>query len=304
MPRVLLGNKCDLATCSVECRQAQDLARSYGVPYMETSAKKCQSPRTSGQRGRPASGSGPTQLPGDVEVPGESCPDQAGAVTLGPRPLYPQSSNGGGLLLPEPPQVTEVALWGTSRPQLATCGSERARLALGQNSGLARAAPLVIILGGEVVMACLPSRGPNSGQANPFWVRDSCRARGVPSSGKASMKQQGVSLDSRGLGVTVLTVTLSSGGPCLGGNSIAVATANPEGCPGLRAGRPDVELMFLEGMFWKEQMSSVTSSLEMTFDALLPDFKDFLSEGKVITALSPREGFTYKVFKTQEGFHI
>ncbi|XP_036701969.1 GTPase HRas-like [Balaenoptera musculus] len=42
MPRVLLGNKCDLATCSVECRQAQDLARSYGVLYMETSAKKCQ----------------------------------------------------------------------------------------------------------------------------------------------------------------------------------------------------------------------------------------------------------------------
>eukprot|EP00069_Balaena_mysticetus_P021702 bmy_13727T0 len=155
MPRVLLGNKCDLATCTVECQQAQDLARSYGVPYMETSAKKCQvhrppalqparappcpgaaltapspsmqgsrsgsgsgsgsgsssrtlwdplgpllpsspsrckSPWTSGQRGRPASGSGPTQLPGDVEVPGESCPDQAGAVTLGPRPLYPQSN--------------------------------------------------------------------------------------------------------------------------------------------------------------------------------------------------------------------
>ncbi|XP_029071511.1 GTPase HRas-like isoform X2 [Monodon monoceros] len=42
MPRVLLGNKCDLATCTVECWQAQDLARSYGIPYMETSAKKCQ----------------------------------------------------------------------------------------------------------------------------------------------------------------------------------------------------------------------------------------------------------------------
>ena len=38
-----------------------------------------------------------------------------------------------------------------------------------------------------------------------------------------------------------------------------------------------------------------------TFDALLPNFKDFLSEGKVVTALSPHEGFTYKVFKTQEG---
>ncbi|XP_054938872.1 GTPase HRas-like [Physeter macrocephalus] len=42
MPRVLVGNKCDLATCTMECRQAQDLARSCGVPYMETSAKKCQ----------------------------------------------------------------------------------------------------------------------------------------------------------------------------------------------------------------------------------------------------------------------
>ncbi|XP_060002404.1 GTPase HRas-like [Lagenorhynchus albirostris] len=42
MPRVLLGNKCDLATCTVECWQAQDLACSYGIPYMETSAKKGQ----------------------------------------------------------------------------------------------------------------------------------------------------------------------------------------------------------------------------------------------------------------------
>ncbi|XP_049564108.1 GTPase HRas-like isoform X3 [Orcinus orca] len=42
VPRVLLGNKCDLATCTVECWQAQDLARSYGIPYMETSAKKGQ----------------------------------------------------------------------------------------------------------------------------------------------------------------------------------------------------------------------------------------------------------------------
>ncbi|XP_059863759.1 GTPase HRas-like [Delphinus delphis] len=42
MPRVLLRNKCDLATCTVECWQAQDLARSYGIPYMETSAKKGQ----------------------------------------------------------------------------------------------------------------------------------------------------------------------------------------------------------------------------------------------------------------------
>ncbi|KAB0389588.1 hypothetical protein E2I00_002529 [Balaenoptera physalus] len=33
-----------------------------------------------------------TPLPEDVEVPGESCPDQAGPVTLGPRGLYPQSS--------------------------------------------------------------------------------------------------------------------------------------------------------------------------------------------------------------------
>lgn len=36
---VLVGNKCDLAARTVEARQAQDLARSYGIPYIETSAK-------------------------------------------------------------------------------------------------------------------------------------------------------------------------------------------------------------------------------------------------------------------------
>ncbi|XP_022412734.1 ras-like protein isoform X1 [Delphinapterus leucas] len=175
MPRVLLGNKCDLATCTVECWQAQDLARSYGIPYMETSAKKCQvsrsyplprpgaaltapspstqgsrsgsgsssrtlwdplgpplpsspsrckSPWTSGQRGRPASGSGPTQLPGDVEVPRESCPDQAGAVTLGPQPLYPQSSK--EVPIGPTPQEAVGELLRTSLPTGWPWGSRRA----------------------------------------------------------------------------------------------------------------------------------------------------------------------------------
>uniref|UniRef100_A0AC11E6J5 HRas proto-oncogene, GTPase n=1 Tax=Ovis aries TaxID=9940 RepID=A0AC11E6J5_SHEEP len=39
VPMVLVGNKCDLAARTVESRQAQDLARSYGIPYIETSAK-------------------------------------------------------------------------------------------------------------------------------------------------------------------------------------------------------------------------------------------------------------------------
>ncbi|XP_015107483.1 GTPase HRas isoform X1 [Camelus dromedarius] len=39
VPMVLVGNKCDLAARTVEARQAQDLARSYGIPYIETSAK-------------------------------------------------------------------------------------------------------------------------------------------------------------------------------------------------------------------------------------------------------------------------
>ncbi|XP_029387045.1 GTPase HRas-like isoform X2 [Mus pahari] len=42
VPMVLVGNKCDLATRSVESRQAQDLAHSYGIPYIETSAKTWQ----------------------------------------------------------------------------------------------------------------------------------------------------------------------------------------------------------------------------------------------------------------------
>ncbi|KAL1791709.1 Q Chain Q, Ligand-bound Ras:SOS:Ras complex [Sigmodon hispidus] len=36
---VLVCNKCDLAARTVESQQAQDLACSYGIPYIETSAK-------------------------------------------------------------------------------------------------------------------------------------------------------------------------------------------------------------------------------------------------------------------------
>ena len=39
VPMVLVGNKSDLGTRNVESRQAQELARSYGVPFVETSAK-------------------------------------------------------------------------------------------------------------------------------------------------------------------------------------------------------------------------------------------------------------------------
>uniref|UniRef100_A0A8C5LPL6 small monomeric GTPase n=1 Tax=Leptobrachium leishanense TaxID=445787 RepID=A0A8C5LPL6_9ANUR len=39
VPMVLVGNKCDLPTRTVDTKQAQELARSYGVPFIETSAK-------------------------------------------------------------------------------------------------------------------------------------------------------------------------------------------------------------------------------------------------------------------------
>ncbi len=39
VPMVLVGNKCDLPAHTVDTRQAQELARSYGIPYIETSAK-------------------------------------------------------------------------------------------------------------------------------------------------------------------------------------------------------------------------------------------------------------------------
>ncbi|KAL6040093.1 hypothetical protein STEG23_000094 [Scotinomys teguina] len=42
VPMVLVGNKCDLATPTVESQQAQDLARCYGIPYVETSARTWQ----------------------------------------------------------------------------------------------------------------------------------------------------------------------------------------------------------------------------------------------------------------------
>ncbi|XP_008934529.1 PREDICTED: LOW QUALITY PROTEIN: GTPase HRas-like, partial [Merops nubicus] len=43
VPMVLVGNKCDLPARTVETRQAEERARararSYGIPYIETSAK-------------------------------------------------------------------------------------------------------------------------------------------------------------------------------------------------------------------------------------------------------------------------
>jgi len=36
---VLVGNKCDLPTRNVNMSQAREIARSYGIPFIETSAK-------------------------------------------------------------------------------------------------------------------------------------------------------------------------------------------------------------------------------------------------------------------------
>ncbi|XP_074833461.1 GTPase NRas isoform X1 [Carettochelys insculpta] len=44
VPMVLVGNKCDLPTRTVDSKQAQELAKSYGIPFIETSAKTRQSP--------------------------------------------------------------------------------------------------------------------------------------------------------------------------------------------------------------------------------------------------------------------
>lgn len=43
---VLVGNKCDLPSRTVDTKQAQDLARSYGIPFIETSAKTRQVSKT------------------------------------------------------------------------------------------------------------------------------------------------------------------------------------------------------------------------------------------------------------------
>jgi GTPase KRas protein len=39
VPMVLVGNKCDLPTRSIDMQQAKDVARNYGVPLVESSAK-------------------------------------------------------------------------------------------------------------------------------------------------------------------------------------------------------------------------------------------------------------------------
>ncbi|XP_077986421.1 GTPase KRas-like [Glandiceps talaboti] len=39
VPMVLVGNKCDLPTRAVDLREAYALAKSYGIPFVETSAK-------------------------------------------------------------------------------------------------------------------------------------------------------------------------------------------------------------------------------------------------------------------------
>ena len=39
VPMVLVGNKCDLPTRCMDMTQAQDVAKSYSIPFIETSAK-------------------------------------------------------------------------------------------------------------------------------------------------------------------------------------------------------------------------------------------------------------------------
>uniref|UniRef100_A0A7N5JPG9 small monomeric GTPase n=1 Tax=Ailuropoda melanoleuca TaxID=9646 RepID=A0A7N5JPG9_AILME len=159
VPMVLVGNKCDLAARTVESRQAQDLARSYGIPYIETSAKTRQVsrlptpqlardpphptpareqcswpplprhraaalalapapgpsgtlrdprdpaapsavsvPGRQGSKGGRGPGSGLTQLQGEAEVPGESCPE-------------PGRSGDPGALAPVPPESPVGPCW-------------------------------------------------------------------------------------------------------------------------------------------------------------------------------------------------
>ncbi len=39
VPMVLVGNKCDLPTRNVDMAQAKEVAKNYGIPFVETSAK-------------------------------------------------------------------------------------------------------------------------------------------------------------------------------------------------------------------------------------------------------------------------
>lgn len=39
VPMILVGNKCDLATRAVDMTEAKDVAKNYGIPFIETSAK-------------------------------------------------------------------------------------------------------------------------------------------------------------------------------------------------------------------------------------------------------------------------
>jgi small GTP-binding protein len=39
VPMVLVGNKCDLPARSIDMNQAKEVARSYSIPFIETSAK-------------------------------------------------------------------------------------------------------------------------------------------------------------------------------------------------------------------------------------------------------------------------
>ena len=39
VPLVLVGNKCDLPTRTVDCEQAKELAQAFNIPFVGTSAK-------------------------------------------------------------------------------------------------------------------------------------------------------------------------------------------------------------------------------------------------------------------------
>ena len=36
---LVVGNKCDLATRAVDMNEAKEVAKNYGIPFIETSAK-------------------------------------------------------------------------------------------------------------------------------------------------------------------------------------------------------------------------------------------------------------------------
>jgi len=130
IPMMMVGNKCDLSTRSVDMQQAGDLARNYGISFIETSAKTKMGVddafhtllreilKDKEKRGQQADEAPPSEVPLFLPSPIRATTPTTTATTTAPHP--------GHVFTPAPTTVpgTPAPGHGTSREDVAIASAE------------------------------------------------------------------------------------------------------------------------------------------------------------------------------------